>query len=91
MYPVGYCEHLIKEFNCLEEGGAGSNRQKSENANRHYKDDYQIFIELRNHNLEMFEDKNSCSLFFKDYKCVMKITPKNIQYFVVVEKFVQRL
>jgi hypothetical protein len=64
LYPFGYCEHLIKEFNRLEEGGAGSNRQKSENANRHIKDDYQIGIELRNHNLERFEDKDSCDLFF---------------------------
>jgi len=64
LYPKGYCEHLIKEFNRLEEGGAGSNRQKSENANRHIKDDYQIGIELRNHNLERFEDKDSCDLFF---------------------------
>jgi hypothetical protein len=64
LYPTGYCEHLIKEFNRLEEGGAGSNRQKSENANRHIKDDYQIGIELRNHNLERFEDKDSCDLFF---------------------------
>jgi hypothetical protein len=65
LYPAGYCEHLIKEFNRLEEGGVGSNRQKSEKTDRHHKDDYQIGIELSNHNLEMFEDKNSCSLFFK--------------------------
>lgn len=64
LYPSGYCEHLIKEFNRLEEGGVGSNRQKSENANKHVKDDYQIGIELRNHNLERFEDKDSCDLFF---------------------------
>jgi hypothetical protein len=64
LYPVGYCEHLIKEFNRLEEGGAGSNRQRSENAHKHVKDDYQISIELRNHNLIPFEEKDSCSLFF---------------------------
>jgi len=64
LYPSGYCEHLIKEFNRLEENGAGSNRQKSENADRHRKDDYQIGIELRNHNLQRFEDKDSCDLFF---------------------------
>lgn len=64
LYPSGYCEHLIKEFNRLEEGGAGANRQRSENANKHIKDDYQINIELRNHNLERFQDKDSCALFF---------------------------
>jgi hypothetical protein len=65
LYPAGYCEHLIKEFNRLEEGGAGSNRQKSENANKHIKDDYQIGIELSNHNLKPFNDEDSCNLFFK--------------------------
>lgn len=64
LYPTGYCEHLIKEFNRLEDGGAGSNRQKSENANKHIKDDYQIIIELRNHNLQKFKSKDSCDLFF---------------------------
>ena len=72
LYPAGYCEHLIKEFNRLEEGGAGSNRQRSENAAKHIKDDYQIGIELRNHNLQPFKRienteeiiKDSCDLFF---------------------------
>jgi hypothetical protein len=65
LYPTGYCEHLIKEFNRLEESGAGYNRQKGENANKHIKDDYQIFIDLRNHNLKNFENKDSCDLFFE--------------------------
>ena len=65
LYPVGYCEHLIKEFNRLEEHGAGSNRQKSENVHKHFKDDYQIGINLRSHNLMPFQDKDSCDLFFE--------------------------
>jgi hypothetical protein len=64
LYPSGYCEHLIKEFNRLEEGGVGANRQRSENVDRHIKDDYQILIELSNHNLIGFEDKDPCNLFF---------------------------
>ena len=32
LYPIGYCEHLIKEFNRFEENGVGSNRQKSEDV-----------------------------------------------------------
>lgn len=64
LYPAGYCQHLINEFNRLEEGGVGANRQRSENAYKHFKDDYQISIELRNHNLESFFDKDSCDLFF---------------------------
>lgn len=77
LYPSGYCQHLINEFNRLEEGGVGSNRQQSENAKKHVKDDYQISIELRNHNLLRFNwsetdqngltkefEKDSCDLFF---------------------------
>jgi hypothetical protein len=64
VYPKGYCQHLISEFNRLEGSGAGSNRQRSENAHKHVKDDYQIGIELKNHNLIGFDGKNSCDLFF---------------------------
>lgn len=64
VYPEGYCQHLISEFNRLEEGGVGSNRQKSEDAPKHVKDDYQIGIELKNHSLIKFDGKNSCDLFF---------------------------
>jgi hypothetical protein len=65
LYPIGYCQHLIKEFNRLEEAGIGSNRQNSEQALRHKKDDYQITINLRNHSLEPFENKDPCDLFFE--------------------------
>jgi hypothetical protein len=64
VYPAGYCQHLINEFERLKSSGAGANRQKSEGASRHVKDDYQIGIELKNHNLTRFEDKDSCDLFF---------------------------
>jgi hypothetical protein len=64
VYPEGYCQHLISEFNRFEEGGAGSNRQNGEGAPRHVKDDHQIVIELRHHSLTAFNDKNSCDLFF---------------------------
>lgn len=64
LYPQGYCQHLIDEFERLQENGAGSNRQKSENTNRHVKDDYQINIEIKNHNLTPFQEKDPCNLFF---------------------------
>jgi hypothetical protein len=76
-YPTGYCQHLINEFNKLEESGIGSNRQQSERALKHAKDDYQISINLRNHELNPYKwieinDDNienefcndSCQLFF---------------------------
>lgn len=55
VYPEGYCQHLIDQFNVLHEKGVGSNRQNSENISKHLKDDYQIVASLSNHNLDPFE------------------------------------
>jgi hypothetical protein len=63
--PEGYCQHLISEFNRLEGNGAGSNRQRSENALKHVKNDHQIGIELKNHTLIDFEGRNAGDLFFE--------------------------
>jgi hypothetical protein len=70
-FPTGYCQHLINEFKRLEDAGAGSNRQQSEQAHKHVKDDHQIGVNLRSHNLQSFrwvdsEEKNwdPCDLFF---------------------------
>ena len=64
VYPDGYCQHLINEFNRLEEGGAGSNRQASENVARCLKDDHQIGINLKHHNVIPFNNLSACGLFF---------------------------
>ena len=64
VYPDGYCQHLINEFERLEQGGAGSNRKRSENAPAHIKDDYQIFCNLKNHSSLNFQEKDSVNLFF---------------------------
>ncbi len=64
VYPSGYCEHLISEFNRLEQNGAGSNRQKSERTLKHQKDDHQIFINLRAHSLLDFNGVDASDLFF---------------------------
>lgn len=64
VYPDGYCQHLINEFERLEQGGAGSNRQKSEGASAHIKNDFQIGLQINNHNVLPFQDHNSVDLFF---------------------------
>jgi len=64
VYPEGYCQHLISEFNRLEEGGAGSNRLRAEGAQKHLKDDHQITLELRNHGATRFNNKHVCDVFF---------------------------
>lgn len=65
VYPEGYCQHLIAEFNRLESNGAGSNRQNSENALRHAKDDHQLGINLKNHSLTWFDNKDPADMFFE--------------------------
>ena len=64
LYPEGYCQHLINEFNRLESAGAGTNRQNGEGALKHVKDDHQIFINLRSHSMLNFQEKDPCDLFF---------------------------
>jgi len=64
VYPAGYCQHLISEFNRLEQNGAGFNRQKGEGALRHVKDDHQIFINLRSHYMIPFNGEDPSDMFF---------------------------
>lgn len=64
VYPLGYCSHMVSEFERMENAGAGSNRQRSERAHRHVKNDYQIMLNIKNHGALDFEGKNSVDLFF---------------------------
>ena len=77
VYPEGYCQHLISEFNRLETGGAGSTRQQTDKVLKHHKDDHQIFINLRNHNVSAFGGQDSGNLFFDGLqKCYNDYTNK---------------
>ena len=64
VYPEGFCEHLITEFERNRTLGAGTDRQNGEGANKHIKNDYQIFSNGKNINFEPFDDKNTLDLFF---------------------------
>ena len=64
VYPVGYCKHLISEFDRLEKSGAGANRLQSEGAKRHIKNDYQIGMSLKGHETVPFNDANLVDMFF---------------------------
>lgn len=64
VYPEGYCQHLISEFDRLEASGAGSNRIQSERAKRHVKNDHQIGMSLKGQNTTLFNDKNVVEVFF---------------------------
>jgi hypothetical protein len=64
VYPEGFCQHLIEEFERFSEQGAGSDRLQSEGANRHIKDDYQLFLNGKNFNMHEFDGINPENMFF---------------------------
>jgi len=65
VYPEKFCAHLIAEFDRNQTLGAGSDRQTGEGANKHIKEDYQIFSNGKNINFEPFDDKSTVDMFFK--------------------------
>lgn len=65
VYPEGYCDHLISEFERLVNSGAGTNRQKSENAPKHSKNDIQLGFNFGAHSTADFFDHSSEDVFFK--------------------------
>lgn len=65
VYPKGFCEHLISEFERNQILGAGNNRQTGEGANKHLKNDYHIFSNGKNINFEKFQGNHTQDLFFK--------------------------
>ena len=77
LYPAGYCAHLISEFDRLEVNNIGANRQKSEQASKHAKDDYQIGINGKNVLIAPFQENNSLDVFFEGVqKCYDAYTEK---------------
>lgn len=64
VYPEGYCEHIIQQFDKLEAGSVGSNRRQSENAPAHRKNDHQIYFGATHHNLERFNGESATDTFF---------------------------
>ncbi len=77
VYPEGYCQHLISEFDRLEISGAGANRIQSEGAKRHVKDDFQIGLSLKGQNTEDFNGKNVVDMFFDGLQnCYEEYTSK---------------
>lgn len=65
LYPEGYCEHLISEFERLVVSGAGTNRQDGENAPRHAKDDMQLDMNFGVHNAAPFNERAAKDIFFQ--------------------------
>jgi hypothetical protein len=75
VYPAGYCGHLISEFERLVNSGAGSNRQNSEFAPKHRKNDMQLGLNLGAHTVALFSGQSSEKIFFKGLqKCFSHYT-----------------
>lgn len=64
VYEDGYCQHLIDEFERLTSSGAGSNRQQSENAKRHHKNDLQLGLNFKPQPVTDFNEMSSVNIFF---------------------------
>lgn len=65
VYPDGYCQHLINEFERLNKSGAGYNRQRSENAPKHTKNDMQLELNFGAHTVAMFNNMSPVDIFFE--------------------------
>ena len=65
LFPVGYCEHVVKEFDRVIAEGAGSTRQQSENALRHNKEDTHLFLNMVHHTVEPFQNRDIREIFYE--------------------------
>lgn len=64
VYPDGYCQHLINEFERLANSGAGANRQVTDKSLAHIKNDYQVGLNIGAHNALLFENTDPVKMFF---------------------------
>lgn len=62
VYPAGFCQHIINEFEYFHDKGAVRNRFQAEGAPNIHKDDLNTFFSFRGHNPADFEGKNTISL-----------------------------
>jgi len=64
VYPIGYCKHLIDQFELFREGGHVSNRQDSEGRKKLEKQDEFFFINMANHSLQDYRGKSTVRIFW---------------------------
>ena len=65
VYPAGYCQYLIDEFERLTKSGAGYNRQQGEGAPKHSKNDLSYEFNIRLHGNTLFEERSMVDVFFE--------------------------
>ena len=59
VYPDGFCQHVIGEFERLIQNGFCGNRQDNEGTTKTKKHDEFYFLNLRNHVLSRSEEHTS--------------------------------
>jgi len=64
VYPEGFCEHLIAEFKHNKSLGASKDRQQTDGALPHIKNDNQLGAHLTENKLLNFREKDAKELFF---------------------------
>jgi hypothetical protein len=85
VYPDGFCNHLIEEFERLLVSGACSNRQEIENVPKTRKEDFNYFMNIRNNPMSSFNDVYVVDIFlnglqncFDDYTDKFDILKNNM-------------
>jgi len=63
VYPDGFCEHMIAEFERLMHSGSCGNRQ-SQGASKYEKEDYNYFLNMGNHHPAAFQGDGSMDIFW---------------------------
>jgi len=56
VYPDGFCNHLINEFERLLQSGVCNNRQTAENTTKTRKEDFHYFMNIRSNPMSPFND-----------------------------------
>lgn len=66
VFEPNFCEHMISQFDILQKNSVGINRLHSENAQHHFKSDYQIFwgLDFSHHHVSNFNNNNPKDYFF---------------------------
>lgn len=63
VYPDGFCNHMITEFERVLNGGFCGNRQNDEKVNKTLKEDYFYFLNIKNHRLSDFNGDGVTNIF----------------------------
>lgn len=77
VYPEGFCQHMIDEFERLLQSGSCGSRQQREGVERYLKEDYSYFLNMGNHDPANFRGEYTMPIFWKGLqKCYDEYSSK---------------